>query len=75
MEVFVERVSAVLEEGAAANEVRADVDTARSARLLLGMMQSVALQWMLTGRGFDPVAEGLGRFDILWCGLAGHEDA
>lgn len=54
---------------------RAAVAPADGALLVLGLVQSSALRWALTGRGFDLVGETLRLLDIQLVGLIASKDA
>lgn len=54
---------------------RSAVAPTDGALLVLGLVQSSALRWALTGRGFDLVGETLRLLDIQLVGLIATEDA
>ncbi|MCE1237365.1 MAG: TetR/AcrR family transcriptional regulator [Hyphomicrobiales bacterium] len=59
----------------AAHRDRSEVAAGDRALLVLGLVQSSALRWALTGRGFDLVGETLRLLDIQLEGLIATEDA
>ncbi len=54
---------------------RSRVSPADGAILVLGLVQSSALRWALTGRGFDLVGETLRLLDIQLNGMVETKDA
>lgn len=57
----------------AALGARVRVAPADAGLLVLGLVQSSALRWSLTGRGFDLVAEATRLLEIQLAGLVGTE--
>ena len=69
---FHRRLVEIVEHGRGAGDFRPDLDPSDTAYLVIALVQGLALRWSLSGRGFDPVAEGERLLAILLQGVVGQ---
>ncbi len=69
---FHRRLVEIVEDGRGAGDFRPDLDPSDAAYLVIALVQGLALRWSLSGRGFDPVAEGERLLAILLRGFVGQ---
>lgn len=69
------RLAGIFEGGSRRGEFPVDLDPSDAAYLVLALIQGLVVRWSLSGRGFDPVAEGERLLALLLCGLAGAAPA
>lgn len=65
-----EELSAVVERGKRGGDFRADLDAADAAFLVIGVVQSLALRWSLTGKRLDLPGETRRLVALLLFGFA-----
>ncbi|MEX0815789.1 MAG: TetR family transcriptional regulator C-terminal domain-containing protein [Dongiaceae bacterium] len=62
----------IVEHGRGSGDFRPDLDPSDASYLVIALVQGLALRWSLSGRGFDPVAEGERLLAILLQGFVGQ---
>ena len=62
---YLEGIESIVKEGQASGCVRADLSAAAIARLFLGMVQSAAVMWHLSGGRMEPEAGLEGAMKVL----------
>ncbi len=59
----------IVADGQGGGELRADIHPETAANLLIAVVQGTAMRWLLNGRNFDIVTEGLALVDMTLHGI------